>query len=231
VLEVFLKLSHNLYFTGLFSFRVISPPPFARFQFTLIWISARCILCPLFHFVREPYLSTDELVEIQISHEDMLVVSNAFWKFLAPTRTIHMNTKTKGLLIKPGTFVQPQKIPCQKWLFPKAANYSVCISNEGREEERDSTASADRVLQPVCRSFSRLFGQSVGRLIGRSVGRSFLQCFSVFCIFNDPDYQTGLSGTARSSAMDIGSKFGFDCVSAIDMSRSGNMFFVWYTVL
>jgi len=69
-----------------------------------------------------------------------------------------MNTKTKGLLIKPGTFVQARKIPCQTRLLPKVVNYCECISNDGREEGRDSTGSADGVLQ------------SVGRLLGQPVG-------------------------------------------------------------
>ena len=149
---MFLNLSHTLHFTGPFVLRVISPPPFAQVLFTLIWIFSRCILYSLFHFAREPLSSTGELGEIQILLEEMLVASKAFRKILAPTRTIHMNTKTKGLHINPETFVQARKIPCQTRLLPKIVNYSECISNDGREEGRDSTGSADGVLQSVGRS-------------------------------------------------------------------------------
>ena len=157
LLEVFLKLSHKLHFTELFIFRILSPPPFACVPVTLIWIFARFILYLLFHFVRESLSSTGELGEIHISHKDVLVDSNAFRKVLAPSRTMHMNTNTNGLFINPATFVQARKISCQTLLFPKVANYSVRISNAGREEEKISTATADGVLQAVSLSVLQFF--------------------------------------------------------------------------
>jgi hypothetical protein len=168
VLEVFLKLSHTWHFTGPFIFRIISSPPSPRFQFTLIWIFARCILYPLFHFVREPHSSTGELGESQISHEDMLVVSNAFRKFLTPTRTSHMNTKLADYSSSPelsfrlGNFRVRHDFSRNSRIIP----YVFQMLAERREETRQL---------PLMEFFSRSVGHSASWSFGQSVGWSFGQ--------------------------------------------------------
>ena len=179
---MFLKLSHTLHFTGLFIFRAISPPPFARVLLTLIGIFPRCILYPLFHFALEPRSSTGELGEIQISLEDMLVVSNAFRKILTPTKTIHMNTKNYGLLVKPGTFVQARKIPWSDTTFTEGRElfriYFKWWPRRGKRLDSRRWWSSS-VGRSVGLSIGRSVSLSASRSVGRSVGQFFGQSCSV----------------------------------------------------